>query len=57
VFTAPKLSLAALGALSVSDKLEEGKTKAKVIRNKTYFVPDYADVEAPTKKASVPSKW
>ena len=39
--------------MTVYDKLGEGKTKAKVIRNKTYFVPDYAEVEAPTKKASV----
>lgn len=35
------------------EKLSEGKTKSKVIKNKTYFVPDYAEVEAPTKKASV----
>lgn len=53
VFTAPRLSLAALGALTVYQKLGEGKTKAKVIKNKTYFVPDYADVEAPARKASV----
>lgn len=53
VFTAPKLSTAALGELTVFEKLSEGKTKSKVIKNKLYFVPDYADVEAPAQKAKV----
>lgn len=57
MFTAPKLSLAALGALTVSDKLEEGKKKINVIKNKTSFIPDYADVVAPNKKASVTDAW
>lgn len=57
MFTSPKLSLAALGALTVSEKLEAGKAKSAVIKNKTYFVPDYADVEAPTKKVSVTANW
>ena len=35
------------------EKLSEGKTKSKVIKNKLYFVPDYADVEAPAQKAKV----